>query len=136
MKFRVHTLVDITESGARRGEDAHEVSQQQNFLTFLQTLGLRANPTVTTSPISVKGGAKRYGFGDKYKGTHRIWTFDFDVEFEGGLSVEMLQEDFDLVPVITNLNETAKNEDGVFRSKSAYDNNIVFLDISSYDKYT
>lgn len=136
MRFRVHTLVDITETGARRGENAHEVSQQQNFLTFLQTLGLRANPTVTSSPRCERGGAKKHGFGDKYKGTHLVWTFEFDVEFEGGLSEEMLKEDFDLVPVITNLDETAKNEDGVFRCRSAYNTNIVFLNISDSDKYT
>ena len=46
MRFIIHTLVDITETGSRRGEDPKQYRQQQNFLTVMQTIGLRVNPDI------------------------------------------------------------------------------------------
>ena len=38
MRFTIHTLVDITETHARRGEDPKQHRQQQNFLTVYKQL--------------------------------------------------------------------------------------------------
>ena len=54
MRFIIHTLVDITETGSRRGEDPKQYRQQQNFLTVMQTIGLRVNPTYVKAPEVVK----------------------------------------------------------------------------------
>ena len=81
MRFELITLIDITETGARRGEDMRECQQQQNFLTLFQTISLRANPIVKRSPKVEKCNIGNLGFGKKYKGTHRVWSWTF--EFEG-----------------------------------------------------
>ena len=49
------TLVDITETGARRGEDPLAYRQQQNFLTVLQTIGLRTNIEYSSGPKVITG---------------------------------------------------------------------------------
>jgi len=126
MKFIVHTIIDITQTRARRGEDHFLVNQQQNFMTFLQTLGLRANPTVKNPPSQKEISLTGMGFGTRYKGTHLVWTFEFDIEYEDALDLTMLIEDFDLVPIILGLNETAKIEKSVFRTKDNKERNIIF----------
>jgi hypothetical protein len=128
MQFVVQTLIDITETGARRGEDAFEIKQQQNFLTLTQTIGLRINPYYETSPIVSETNIDNLGFGKDYKGKHRMWTFYFDTEYEEGLTVEMLKDDFDIVPVITGLSESIVNGDA-FISKNEQSTNILFRNV-------
>ena len=42
-RFELTTLVDITKTNARRGEDKLAYGQQQNYMSVVQTLGLRTN---------------------------------------------------------------------------------------------
>lgn len=134
MIFELRTLIDITETGARRGDDPQEQQQQQNFYTALQTISLRANPTVDRSPKSdtVKS-VKGMGFGSKYTGKHQVWTWRFSFEQADSHSIDFLINDFDLVPVILGLNETAKISNAVFISQDSEYCNIVFSVVD--DKY-
>lgn len=128
MKFKLLTLVDITETGARRGEDKFKWHQQNNYMVVLQTIGLRANP----APISLtkhSGSISSLGFGSKYKGSNVYWQLDFEIEHAGALTTDMLLEDFDLIPVITELEETAKLETNIFRTKDSKLRNIIFEQI-------
>lgn len=125
MKFTAKTLVDITETGARKGTSEPKlVNQHQNFLTVLQTIGLRVNINVDNSPQCKQESAR--DFGSLYTGKQNVWTFEFEVEYQDALSVEMLKNDFDLVPVILGLDETAKITNSVFRTKDSKEKNIVF----------
>ena len=63
MRFTIHTLVDITETHARRGDDPKQHRQQQNFLTVLQTIGLRVNPTYLEAPEVIKEVPSKLGLG-------------------------------------------------------------------------
>ena len=45
MKFRIKTLIDITETRARKGDDPQLTKQQANFMTLYNTIGLRTNAT-------------------------------------------------------------------------------------------
>tara|TARA_B110000240_G_C13071710_1_gene271928 strand:- start:86 stop:481 length:396 start_codon:yes stop_codon:yes gene_type:complete len=126
MRFKTYTLIDITQTRARRGEDRLLLSEQQNYLTFLQTLALRVNPDIPDSPLIETVDVKGLGFGSEYKGKHCVWSFEFDIPYEAALTVEMLEEDFELVPVITDLNETARIKDPVFVSKNPKLSNVVF----------
>jgi hypothetical protein len=127
MRFRLKTLIDITETGARKGEDPLQYKQQQNFLIALQTISMRANPIANRSPtvenLDSLGGLS---FGNKYKGPNRVWTLDFEFESENQHSLEMLLEDFNLVPVISQLTETVKLDNSVFITKDSKSKNIVF----------
>jgi hypothetical protein len=126
MRFKLHTLVDITETNARRGDEVFSVRQQQNFLTVLQTIGLRVNPSYTRSPVTSEAIPKSLNLGTEYKGKHTIWTFEFDIEYEDAINVDMMITDFEHVPVITNLKETAQFETASFITRFPTINNIFF----------
>jgi hypothetical protein len=126
MRFTIHTVVDITETNARRGQaDKLSLDQQANYNTLIQTIGLRANVDPISLTESIKDVSK-LAFGDAIKGKQRVWTFEFDNPYEGALTVDMLNDDFDLVPVITNLNETANIHNSIFCTKNPNDSNIIF----------
>lgn len=126
MRFRLRTLVDITETGARRGDDPKSAQQQQNFLTVLQTIGLRVNPSYNKSPLVITETPVKLGLGRAYKNKHTIWQFDFEIEYEAALSIEMLNSDFNLIPVIDGLDETAKFANSVFVTQDVDYANIFF----------
>lgn len=127
MRFRLYTLVDITETGARRGDDPKAARQQQNFLTVLQTIGLRVNPSYAKSPRVLDELPATLGLGKRYKNKQRIWQFDFEIEYEGALDVEMLNSDFNLIPFIDDLDETVKFDNTVFITQDPNKTNIFFI---------
>ena len=55
-----------------------------------------------------------------------MWTIEFYVEAEASLSVDMMLNDFDLVPFITDLTEDAKFDSSVFRTQDPAHTNINF----------
>ena len=123
MRFKLHTTVDITKTNARRGDDKHQANQQANYNTVYQTIGLRVN----IDPIGIDNevtDVKDLGFGSNVKGKHNVWTFTFDNPYEDALSIDMLVNDFDLVPVISNLDDT--HSCNIFRTICNKDTNIVF----------
>lgn len=127
MKFRITTLVDITETSVRPNsrQDTKLEHQQANFMTVYQVIGLRTNPTeFVVEQHEDKVGSMK--FGSRFKGEHRYWTCDFVVEAEQSLTLDMMIADFDLVPIITGLDETVKITDSVFRTQDSKDKNIVF----------
>ena len=123
MTFELFTVVDITETGARRGDPKLLEHQQQNYLTVMNTIGLRANPTIIKSPYLVDENIK-FGKGISAK---KVWRMVFDIEY-GIHSVDMLKLDFDLVPFIKELTEDADIDDPVFRT-DVDSSNIVFREM-------
>lgn len=123
MRYRIKTLADITETVARRGEGIG-YQQRQNFMSVLQTIGIRANPSDVTCTVE-EDTLLGLGFGKKYRGTQAVWTLDFTIEY-GETSIEFLQTDFDLVPVTVGLTETAKIQKGIFFTKDLNLTNIIF----------
>ena len=125
MRFKLYTTVDITETNAKRQEDRKQYSQQTNYNTVIQTIGLRVN----LNPIFVKShidNIDNIRFGSAIKGKQRYWEFCFEVDYEGALTIDMMEDDFDLIPIITELDETVHNHNKVFRTKCQKDCNIVF----------
>lgn len=128
MEFKIITLIDITETGCNRGPETVEYSQQANFNTVVQTIGLRANPT----PKWVKqrqGGIGNLDFGSAYSGRHNYWEFVFEIEY-GLTNIEDLIKDFNMVPVITSLNETIQLNTSVFDTSNKETKNIMFEQLS------
>jgi hypothetical protein len=126
MRFTLYTLVDITETGARRGEDPLQFRQQQNFLTVLQTIGLRVNPTYINPPELITEAPNKFNLGSSYKNKQNIWKYTFDIEYESALDIETLENDFNLIPIITDLNESVKFDNETFITKNPKINNIYF----------
>ena len=127
MRFRIRTLVDITCTEARRGADPSEYRKQQNYMTFVQTLSLRTNVTNLTLYVDEDMNVANLKFGTKYKGKQRVWTGTFETErVDDVLTIDQLNTDFDIVPIIIGLNESAKFELPSFRSLNDADRNIYF----------
>jgi hypothetical protein len=126
MRFKLYTLIDISETGARRGDDPKQHRQQQNFLTVMQTIGLRVNPTYVSPPKVIKDLPNKYNLGQQYKSKQSIWEYSFEIEYEDALDIETLNSDFDLIPIILGLDETIKLENAVFMTKNANLANIYF----------
>ena len=128
--LKVYTLIDITETKSYRSADQKLNHQQANFMTFLQTLMLTMNFFYDKAPTLIKCDEKKLkelGFGTDYKGSHNVWCLEARVD-EGRQvpDIETLQNDFDLVPVIPNLNETILINNNVFRAKDKKARNITF----------
>ena len=126
MQIIINTLVDITETNRNRNDNSLEYKQQSNFNTLLQTVGLRVNPIYTRSPSSSTVDVKSLQFGSNIKGQHTVWSFTIDVEYANAIKLEELIELFNLLPINTELLETAKNNKKIFYTKNKKLTNITF----------
>lgn len=113
--FQGFSLVDITATNITRGmTDTLERNQQRNWETVLQCIGLRTQPQYVQAPVqSTFSDIGIAEFGDFYTGEQRIWYWQWAVEGEGiydlpGKELAGLQQDFEQVPIITGLTETAR----------------------------
>lgn len=122
MKFLLRTLVDITQTDARRGDDPFEHKQQQNFMTTVQTISLRSNPIINKKPTCEKMTSKQADIA--FKGKQNVWTLEFEFESEGQHSVEFLTEDFNYVPVINQLTESIDLDPSAFITFNGNTNTI------------
>jgi hypothetical protein len=109
-----YTLVDITETMMIRDLDGKELerNQQRNWETVLQCIGLRAQPQNMAWRVD-EVSLEKYEFGDLYKGIHKVWSFAFTTDYPGVFDdgkdpIGLLESDFDEVPVVTYLTETAR----------------------------
>lgn len=111
MQYRLYTTVDISHTKQYRNEDGKEQarSQQQNFDTLLNTIGMRSNIQFDYDPKVIVAVPQDYGMiGNKLS---NIWSFEWRVEMEYVFladhdDVALLKNDFKLVPYIPNLTET------------------------------
>lgn len=134
------TLVDITSTGVihNRADREFERNQQRNWETVLQCIGLRTQPFDILGPV-VKTINVDDHFGEMYYGKQRVWCFTFTVEqlgvwANGQDPLALLHKDFDEVPVIQGLSETARFILPIFYTQGAI-KNIFFrfgrLDLNS-----
>lgn len=134
--FKVITLVDITETKQYRREPNKDLEreQQQNFQMLLQTIGMRVNPSYRRGPSNEILDLKHLFFGSEYNGSHRVWTFEFDTEYDEGFTDEtnnevgLLVNDLHYVPFTPDLTETVNIRVPVFDTQSGqYRNTIIYL---------
>jgi hypothetical protein len=128
--FSGYTLVDITDTGVRRiKKDLQtERNQQRNWETVLQVIGLRAQPVdliSAKSPRLVSTAA--HEFGSFYRDSQQCWKFMFFVEHSDVFGppedpLKFLRQDFNEIPIITGLNETAGFPDPVFYTQGILKN--------------
>ena len=110
-RITLYTLVDITNTNARRTQDMFKYQQQQNYQSVIQTLSLRANPLNVGIPKIIEG--KDLHFGNITEWNH-VWELNFELGYASGISIQTLVEDFNLVPVITGLNESVTIDPAIF----------------------
>ena len=125
-RYEIITLIDITRSMPSRSEtDQLKLSQQSNFDSLIQAIGLRSNVDWQKDPVSQEGRLP-----EPWSGKSKYWTWEFNVErdqiFEKeGDPVGLLIEDLHGVPIITNLLESQEIKPAVFQTRGKSINTIV-----------
>ena len=120
--MKIYTLIDITQTKKHRNNSSDKiaVNQQANYMTFIQTLTLRTNILIDNVVIEEKteSALKELGFGSDYKGKNRVWTVTCSKD-EGQIfpDTTTLLSDFNLVPVLSDLNETILINNNVFKTQ-------------------
>jgi hypothetical protein len=131
--IEIKTLVDITKTKATRVTQGSQLEQDQyrNFMTLCQCLEIRSIISYDHAPSMELVDIKNLGFGNKYQGTHCVWTFRFSPDRSGvylsedGNPTGYLIEDLDLVPVIKNLQETVNIDKAIFNCNDENYKNII-----------
>lgn len=115
--FMGYSLVDVTATKVTRGSDNDDLTrnQQRNWETVIQCMGLRTQPQLIADPVVLEGDLKkdRFKFGDFYEGHHKIWQWTWAIDREGVYDLPNqplggLLKDFEQVPIIVGLEETAR----------------------------
>jgi hypothetical protein len=119
MHYKLYTLVDITNTKQYQNsaENRQARSQQQNFDTVIQTIGMRANVDYTKPPEVTIDVPKKYNLDSAV--LSNIWIFEWRVEREflfldGDDDVGYLKQLFNLVPYIPGLTETMTSSKPIF----------------------
>jgi len=138
------TLVDCTPTGVTRGTSKQR-NQQRNWETVIQTVGILTQAVILEIPQSdtftnIDTALKRdelyTRLGTRYKFNFEMlkpslnfWIFAIGSEHEGvfGDNLERLNEVFDMIPVIPNLNNTIDLDPSVFHTTDPEHINIQFF---------
>ena len=121
MIITIHTLVDITETLTRKGPDVKAVKQQNNHDTFLQASQLRSNVEL----LSCESKVEEYNFGSANAGKNRYWILRLRTDWP--FTEEILANDFDFLPVVTDLDETGMIHNNIVLTKDEVYKNTIFL---------
>ena len=136
-RHRGFTLIDVTKTDVTKYTPELERmrNKQRNWETVVQVLGLRSQimgiRQLKTETVDLSG----YQFGDEYTGRHRVWTFEFEVEFEN-LYLQnhdpygTLKSDFSHTPIILGLDETAPPPIPLFYTEGP-SKNIYFMAVNN-----
>lgn len=121
----IQTLVDITDTKVNRLRPGLQLEHDQfrNFTTLKQCVELRSNIIFDSPPSVETKDVKDLGFGTKFKGKHKIWTFRFTPErtgayVEGNDEIGALVDDIHGVPFIQKLQESINIDMAVFDLKN------------------
>jgi hypothetical protein len=130
--IELKTLIDVTETKVARPNQGSpmEFNQHRNFTTLKQCVELRSIISYDASPLVEEVEVKDLGFGTKFKGKHKVWTFRFVPDRSGAYVLNnsetgSLIEDINQVPVIQNLNETINMDKALFELKDLATKNTI-----------
>jgi hypothetical protein len=116
-RYQIVTLVDITRTNPPRSEtDQHKLSQQANFNSLLQAIGLRANIDWSVDPKESSGSLPYPLDG---RANYWLWIFDAerpDVFMKDDNPVGLLLDDLHGVPIIGQLNNSVDIDPAVFQT--------------------
>lgn len=123
------TLVDITRTGVthNRPENEHQRNQQRNWETVIQCMSIRTQPIDIQGPKCIEMFIDEDTFGEMYQGRQRVWCWTFTADrtgtwLDGSNELAFLNKDFNEVPIIQGLDETARFILPIFYTKGAIKN--------------
>jgi hypothetical protein len=127
-RYQITTVVDITRTSPVKGETNQFVlNQQANFNSLVQAIGLRANITWNSDPISTIGRIPPANFD---KVTYWDWSFDVeqaDVFLLNNSQVGALLEDLNGVPIIAKLTNSLEIIPAVFITSGTNQNTWISI---------
>lgn len=140
--FILTTLIDTTRTDILRG-NSKERDQQRNWETIVQVLSLKTQPVIIEGPIKIeqidfkKHTGLQICFGEFYYDLpppQSVWGIKFTSEHSDIYTVDQLYNDFDQVPIILGLNETARFMLPIFHSYGTL-KNIHFFQADELNSY-
>lgn len=123
-----YTLIDITKTDVTQysPERAKMRNKHRNWETVVQILSLRTQILSIKQFKTVSADLLHFEFGSEYQGQHRVWSFEFSVEFEDLYAeYQVLETDFAQTPIILELDETIKLPNPLFYT-TGVNKNIYF----------
>ena len=122
-RYTVITLVDITRTNPNRNEtDTVKISQQANFNSLIQAIGLRSNVEWDCDPVKSQGTLPA-----PFDGRGVYWIWEFSVEREDVFTVNsdptgLLVTDLHNVPINVNLDESIDIHPPAFQTQGKNQN--------------
>ena len=136
-RHRGYSLIDITKTNVTKYTPELERmrNKQRNWETVMQVLGLRTQIMSSKQLPTETKDLSNFKFGSGYTGKHRIWTFEFEVEFENLYlqdrdSYAILKKDFAQTPVLLGLDETVIPPVALFYTDGP-SKNIYFISVAT-----
>ena len=131
--IEIQTLIDITNTKVVRLNQGTqlELDQNRNFITLMQCIEIRSIVSYDSSPTCEIVDIKDMGFGSKYKGKHKVWTFRIYPDRSGvymdseNNPIGSLIGDVHGVPVVQKLTETINIDKAIFNCKDDTTKNII-----------
>lgn len=138
--FVLITLIDITKTDTIRGYSKQR-DQQRNWETVIQVLSLKTQPIILEGPLQIEFNTD-YSNGQQWLGDfyteqqypQKLWAVKFASERDDIYTIEQLCTDFDQVPIILGLDETAKFMLPIFHSYGSL-KNIHFFRAEELNSY-
>ena len=132
------TLVDITRTGVTRSRDTDNIerNQQRNLETLIQCMGLRGQVQHMQGPVVVTSDVGDLEFGEFFEGEQKVWVWTWAVENPevytlGDDILGALKTDFEQIPIIVGLEESAKFMLPIFYPHGAIKN--VYFKLGQFD---
>jgi len=136
-RHRGYTLIDITKTDVTKFTPELERmrNKQRNWETVVQILGLRTQIMSINQLKTETKDLSQHQFGSDYQDKQRVWTFEFEVEFENLYLQDhdhygTLKNDFAHTPVILGLDETAPPPMPLFYTDGS-SKNIYFISVTT-----
>lgn len=110
--YTIYTLIDITDANVSSPKiDEKKFYQSQNLNTFMQVIGLRTQPVISSITKLESQDLIDYSFGTDFTGSQTVWLLKFvsDTDrawYEDNNYTALLLQDFDFIPVHDQLDET------------------------------
>ena len=130
--YTIYTLIDITDSNVSCPKiNEKKFYQSQNLNTFMQVIGLRTQPIISSITKLESQNLTDYKFGSSITGTQTVWILKFvsdtDRAWYGNDSnTALLSQDFDFVPVHDQLDETVVIDGDVINTNTVDKCNTYF----------
>lgn len=130
--YTIYTLIDITDSNVSSPKiNEKKFYQSQNLNTFMQVIGLRTQPIISSVTRLETQDLSTYNFGTGLTGIHTVWVLKFvsDTDkawYQNSSYTALLLQDFDFIPIYDQLDETLTIDGDVINTNTVDKCNTYF----------